>query len=149
MAPRAGLEPATNGLTVQITHGFNWGKLKNPMGFSNAESSSHSKSEPIPKLPYDSLPESNPNLCLRCSRASYGKGLWQTKPWPEPELVPKSGEGGDTCEALRSVCKRLRFQPLEDIQCCETMPLRDIRLQPLFFLNILYSLIINKLLIFE
>ncbi len=39
MAPRPGLEPGTNGLTVQLTLCFHWCKLKNFMGFSNSNSS--------------------------------------------------------------------------------------------------------------
>ena len=49
LAPRPGLEPGTNGLTVQVTLCFYWVNLKNLMGFSDTPYSNNPKPEPIPK----------------------------------------------------------------------------------------------------
>jgi len=74
MAPRAGLEPATNGLTVQKTQQKSRGKLKNYMGTSDAKFLRVSKPEPIPKHHYDSLPKLSPKLWL-------GADLWLFLSW--------------------------------------------------------------------
>ena len=85
LAPRAGLEPATNGLTAQATLCFYRSNLKNFKGCFDSNSPCHSGSEPIPKFTYDSLPKLNPNLWLRTSRKpvparNYGKSNYNPKP---------------------------------------------------------------------
>jgi len=65
MAPRPGLEPGTNGLTVQVTPGLHRFNSKNSKRFSDVSLLSYPKSEPIPKLPYESLPKLNSNLWLQ------------------------------------------------------------------------------------
>ena len=90
MAPRPGLEPGTNGLTVRVTLIFHRSNLKNFKGIFDSNPPSHSRSETIPKFTYDSLAMIIPELMASvCPKASPGKELWQIEPRTEPELVPK------------------------------------------------------------
>ncbi len=68
MAPRPGLEPGTNGLTVELTNRLFRGNSKNFKGIFDSNPPSHSRSEPIPKFTYDLLSKLNPNLWLQISR---------------------------------------------------------------------------------
>ncbi len=85
MAPRLGLEPGTNGLTVQVTLIFHRSNLKNFKGIFDSNPPSHSRSEPIPKFTYDSSTKLNPNLWLLCARKpvparNYGRPNYGPKP---------------------------------------------------------------------
>ena len=72
MAPRPGLEPGTNGLTVELTLRFHWCKLKNFKGIFH--SNSPSLQDPI-------LSRNSPMIhCKNCTR-TYGFCVPESQPW--------------------------------------------------------------------
>ncbi len=98
MAPRPGLEPGTNGLTVRVTLIFHSSNLKNFKGIFDLNS---------PSLQQPSLSRNSPMIhCQNCTR-TYGFGVLESQSWQgimANRTMTRSRTGSEIGSVQAGVC---------------------------------------------